>query len=231
MQNDDDDSQKELRRRWIRACRVHQRAIAAAARGDSLMLPAIDFDPFVGLRCGARSKRTGRPCPHTGLFANGRCRWHGGLSTGPKTDEGKARSALNGGRRPMRVTRDNAVTGGRHSKDRAMDPSAPDLPEPPEPHEPTEGPLSNAKPSSEVAPLAIRLQAHLKAAPHWGVSAHVLAQRTRCSEDEVRVALARLERRGLVHARVRAGAADPAVLWCAGPRRRSHDGEAGGAKR
>ena len=39
--------------------------------------------------CGARTRR-GTPCRALGL-ANGRCRNHGGLSTGAKTAEGKAR--------------------------------------------------------------------------------------------------------------------------------------------
>ena len=42
-------------------------------------------------RCGARTKRTGRPCRGPAM-RNGRCRLHGGLSTGPRTPEGLARS-------------------------------------------------------------------------------------------------------------------------------------------
>ncbi len=42
-------------------------------------------------RCGARSKRHGRPCQQPAM-ANGRCRFHGGKSTGPKTPEGLERS-------------------------------------------------------------------------------------------------------------------------------------------
>ena len=42
-------------------------------------------------RCGARSKRTGKPCRGPAML-NGRCRLHGGLSTGPRTPEGLARS-------------------------------------------------------------------------------------------------------------------------------------------
>ena len=42
-------------------------------------------------RCGARSKRTGEPCRGPAM-RNGRCRLHGGLSTGPRTPEGLARS-------------------------------------------------------------------------------------------------------------------------------------------
>ena len=41
-------------------------------------------------RCGARSKRTGKPCQ--GAAANGRCKLHGGKSTGPRTPEGLERS-------------------------------------------------------------------------------------------------------------------------------------------
>ena len=40
--------------------------------------------------CGART-RQGRPCIATAL-PNGRCRNHGGLSTGAKTAEGRAKS-------------------------------------------------------------------------------------------------------------------------------------------
>jgi hypothetical protein len=43
--------------------------------------------------CNARTKR-GRPCRSLAL-PNGRCRWHGGMSTGPRTAEGKRRAALN----------------------------------------------------------------------------------------------------------------------------------------
>jgi hypothetical protein len=62
-----------------------------------------------GLRpkCGARC-RDGHPCQartvwdaHHDRPRNGRCRMHGGLSTGPRTEEGKRRS------------RDGAVRGGK----------------------------------------------------------------------------------------------------------------------
>jgi hypothetical protein len=42
-------------------------------------------------RCGART-RAGTPCKGPAM-PNGPCRMHGGLSTGPRTPEGKARSA------------------------------------------------------------------------------------------------------------------------------------------
>ena len=40
-------------------------------------------------RCGARA-RNGNPC-RSAAMANGRCRMHGGASTGPRTAEGVAR--------------------------------------------------------------------------------------------------------------------------------------------
>jgi hypothetical protein len=42
-------------------------------------------------RCGAYARKTGKPCQAPGIGRGGRCRLHGGLSTGPKTSEGKAR--------------------------------------------------------------------------------------------------------------------------------------------
>ena len=42
-------------------------------------------------RCGARSKRTGKPCRGAAM-QNGRCKLHGGKSTGPRTPEGLERS-------------------------------------------------------------------------------------------------------------------------------------------
>lgn len=48
-----------------------------------------------GLTCGAKT-RGGWPCKQRVLYANGRCKFHGGLSTGPKTEEGKRKSAENG---------------------------------------------------------------------------------------------------------------------------------------
>ena len=41
--------------------------------------------------CGAKT-RTGKPCQAPGNGRGGRCKLHGGKSTGPKTQEGQARS-------------------------------------------------------------------------------------------------------------------------------------------
>ncbi len=43
-------------------------------------------------RCGAKSKRHGRACVQPAM-SNGRCRFHGGKSTGPKTEAGRLKIA------------------------------------------------------------------------------------------------------------------------------------------
>ena len=47
-------------------------------------------DYMTAPRCGAKTRR-GTPCQCPGMRTNGRCRVHGGLSTGPKTPEGLER--------------------------------------------------------------------------------------------------------------------------------------------
>jgi hypothetical protein len=54
-----------------------------------------------GLTCGAKTRK-GTPCKRRDLYSNGRCPLHGGLSTGPRTEEGKRRSAKNGFKRVAR---------------------------------------------------------------------------------------------------------------------------------
>jgi len=44
--------------------------------------------------CGAKT-RQGTPCKNTRIYKNGRCKNHGGLSTGPRTEEGKAKALAN----------------------------------------------------------------------------------------------------------------------------------------
>ena len=43
----------------------------------------------VVMRCGAKAKSSGEPCKSTQIFRNGRCKHHGGLSTGPKSKAGQ----------------------------------------------------------------------------------------------------------------------------------------------
>jgi hypothetical protein len=68
--------------------------VLADARGDP-GVPANDYSiawsPRRRLVAGARSKRTGKPCQGAAM-PNGRCKLHGGKSTGPRTPEGLERS-------------------------------------------------------------------------------------------------------------------------------------------
>ena len=43
-------------------------------------------------KCGAKTRK-GMPCQMKPARSNGRCRFHGGLSTGPRTAEGRQRIA------------------------------------------------------------------------------------------------------------------------------------------
>lgn len=53
--------------------------------------------------CGAYARSTGNPCQAKAM-TNGRCKNHGGLSTGPKTREGRQAIAL--------ATRQRMASGG-----------------------------------------------------------------------------------------------------------------------
>lgn len=54
--------------------------------------------------CGAVT-RAGTPCKQKAIYWNGRCKFHGGLSTGPTTEAGKEQCRINGrkGGRPRKV--------------------------------------------------------------------------------------------------------------------------------
>lgn len=56
------------------------------------------------LTCGAKTK-AGHPCKQKALYISGRCKWHGGCSTGPKTEAGKEQARINGrkGGRPKQT--------------------------------------------------------------------------------------------------------------------------------
>lgn len=86
MSNRDD----ALRRKWISYWRGRQEAMEAGHM-SYLPFPAELHD----LRCGAKT-RAGTPCKTKVLHGSGRCKLHGGLSTGPKTDAGKAQARENG---------------------------------------------------------------------------------------------------------------------------------------
>ncbi len=59
-------------------------------------------------RCGA-IRGNGLPCPAQGL-ANGRCKFHGGRSTGPRTEAGRRRIAEAQRRRWLRWREERAIT-------------------------------------------------------------------------------------------------------------------------
>lgn len=92
------DTDKTRRARWRAYSREHD-AIAAEWRAAGYPYPSPAFprlpDDLRGLTCGAKT-RAGTPCKRTDIYANGRCKFHGGLSTGPTSAEGLARAALNG---------------------------------------------------------------------------------------------------------------------------------------
>ena len=46
------------------------------------------------MTCGAKT-RAGTPCKRTDIWRNGRCKYHGGMSTGPTTIEGKKKASQN----------------------------------------------------------------------------------------------------------------------------------------
>lgn len=90
-------STPERRRRWREHFETYERIAASWAR-RGYDLPGPEFPPFPddlrGLQCGART-RAGTPCKLTSLELNGRCKLHGGRSTGPRTKAGKEAARAN----------------------------------------------------------------------------------------------------------------------------------------
>jgi hypothetical protein len=83
------------RRRLLKAHWAEMRRVDALLRRG--VLPSWPEYPneCVGMICGGIGRRSGLPCKSKEIYENGRCKWHGGQSTGPKTAEGKARSQGN----------------------------------------------------------------------------------------------------------------------------------------
>lgn len=78
--------QAELRKLWKRYWREEAARHAAwADRRSPYPSPGCARFPeeLRGLTCGAKT-RAGTPCKRRDLYLSGRCRLHGGLSTGPK---------------------------------------------------------------------------------------------------------------------------------------------------
>ncbi len=60
--------------------------------------------------CGAHARSTGQPCQAKGL-ANGRCKNHGGLSTGPTSFAGKMAVSAAASQRMASGQRERALAG------------------------------------------------------------------------------------------------------------------------
>ncbi|WP_429335953.1 HGGxSTG domain-containing protein [Paraburkholderia sp. 35.1] len=90
-----DELERAAHARWL-----DHLVISGPRRAGRPPMPALPVcppfpDDLLGLRCGAKT-RAGTPCKRVDLYGSGRCKLHGGLSTGPTTPEGKARAARNG---------------------------------------------------------------------------------------------------------------------------------------
>jgi hypothetical protein len=59
-----------------------------------MSIHAISAKASIKRICGARNRR-GEPCACKKLYRGGKCRFHGGLSTGPRTEQGRLRALAN----------------------------------------------------------------------------------------------------------------------------------------
>ena len=89
-------STPEQRKRLKLFYKAHSLAFEEWEAGDCM--DSLDLPPFPedlgGMTCGAKTRAV-TPCKQKGIYDNGRCKLHGGLSTGPRTKRGKRRSSLN----------------------------------------------------------------------------------------------------------------------------------------
>ena len=79
------EQRQRYRENYDNGIKVHE-------NGECTVIP-LDKD-LIDLRCGAQTRK-GKPCKQKYLYINGRCKYHGGLSTGPITDAGKKKVAMN----------------------------------------------------------------------------------------------------------------------------------------
>jgi len=112
------------RKRLYRAYNKAHEAVAEAWRERGYQYPPPVLPPFPeecrGLTCDAKTRK-GTPCKRTDVYENGRCPLHGGLSTGPRTADGKRRSAANLPKPHERMTKPNIskVDGAEHQRQKA----------------------------------------------------------------------------------------------------------------
>lgn len=88
-------------RKKLKIWRNQCEGILREGRLDGVSMDAVVLPPFpeecLNMECGAKTRK-GAACKIRHVYLNGRCKFHGGLSTGPKTLDGKRRSALNTGK-------------------------------------------------------------------------------------------------------------------------------------
>ncbi len=94
--NDESTPDKRRRRReYLDTCfAIHQEWRERGYQYPPPLRPPFP-DDLRGMCCGAKTK-AGTPCKQTAIYASGRCKWHGGCSTGPTTEAGKQQSRING---------------------------------------------------------------------------------------------------------------------------------------
>lgn len=93
----------ELRKKQVKALKHYYKAsdeIFEAWAALGYCYPPPESIPFPeicrGMKCEATTRK-GTPCKNDGTgYSNGRCKYHGGASTGPLTEEGKKIASQNG---------------------------------------------------------------------------------------------------------------------------------------
>lgn len=166
-----------------RLARVVARHLAEAAAAAAPQPAPADADPTPrsGERwaevygraigpCGART-RSGALCRQPGVGCGGRCKYHGGASTGPRTAAGRARAALNGHANRKEKTMLQAdmaqVATESTAPDTALSAKA-SLPN----REPV-APLASPAPRRPI--LEALLDAHLTGERRWPLAGRILA--------------------------------------------------------
>ena len=90
---DDSDIHQELMAHATKLLGSEERARAMLAAGTlRLLIPKQRRESTNRWKpCGAFARSTGKPCQAPGNGRGGRCKLHGGMSTGPRTEQGRQR--------------------------------------------------------------------------------------------------------------------------------------------
>ncbi|WP_425490817.1 HGGxSTG domain-containing protein [Luteimonas cellulosilyticus] len=78
-----------------KCARANNSAPRIEALGKQARLANELKSPPIRVTCGAARRRDGQPCEALSVPGKRRCRFHGGMSTGPRTEEGKQRVTRN----------------------------------------------------------------------------------------------------------------------------------------